>query len=336
MPTPLKVVKTNTLLFREGDPSECMYVVKTGKLSVYKQKGSSEIELAVIGPGQMIGEMAFFDQKPRSASVKALQDSEVIELPFKPLMAQYATFPEWLKSMVRTINDHLRESNKRIKNLEQGQASISYKDGGVKSKGTSFTPHQANKLCGIINLVAAKFGTVNESGGVELKPGDLRRYTIQVFQEPTAKMQTIMDVLSSLAILKQEDLGEGKVKLTLLQPKVLHEFVEWMTEYLYMDEDKRITVPETEMKNLKAVVHFAKKLTPDDKGNVKLNLTEIQNESMKELSYLVGTNDLNALSKLGLLGEKMQEKDQIMSSCNKAEVERIFPLWQIFYTLIKE
>ncbi|MBX9765714.1 MAG: cyclic nucleotide-binding domain-containing protein, partial [Bdellovibrionales bacterium] len=69
------------LLFREGDPSDACYVVKTGKIAIVKAKGSSEIELANIGPGQMFGEMAFFDAKPRSAGAKATVDATVVVLP---------------------------------------------------------------------------------------------------------------------------------------------------------------------------------------------------------------------------------------------------------------
>jgi len=64
----------------------------------------------------MLGEMAFFDDTPRSAGAKAKTDCEVIELPFSALHAQFKKFPEWLKAMVKTVNSHLREANKRIKN----------------------------------------------------------------------------------------------------------------------------------------------------------------------------------------------------------------------------
>jgi CRP/FNR family cyclic AMP-dependent transcriptional regulator len=85
----LRQLKQGELLFKEGDPSDSMYVVKKGRVSVFKLKGTQEVELAEVGPGQMIGEMAFFDRKPRSASIKATSDTEIIELPFNALQAQY-------------------------------------------------------------------------------------------------------------------------------------------------------------------------------------------------------------------------------------------------------
>jgi CRP-like cAMP-binding protein len=56
----VKKLASGELLFKEGDTPDAMYVVKRGRLIVFKQKGSSEVELAQISTGQMVGEMAFF------------------------------------------------------------------------------------------------------------------------------------------------------------------------------------------------------------------------------------------------------------------------------------
>ncbi|MCC6277404.1 MAG: Crp/Fnr family transcriptional regulator [Oligoflexia bacterium] len=331
MASHIRQLKQGEILFKEGDPPDSMYVVKKGRLVVFKPKGNSEIELAEVGAGAMIGEMAFFDRKPRSASIRAALDSEIIELPYNALQAQFDKFPEWLKSMVKTINDHLREANKRIKNLEQAQGSMNYKGGG--GKAPSFTPHQANKLAAILMFVAHKWGTPVEGGGVDVKPGPLRKFTIQVFQEPTSKMQALMEGLQGLGFLKMEDLGEGKQRITLLKKEMLEGFVEWFNEYLFASEDKRVTVKNDEMKVIKALLHFGAKLQPDEKGFVKVSLVEIQNESMKDLGYLVGVNDVNGLIAKNLTSDKLSEKDGTYLKFEIAELARIYPFWQIVYGL---
>ncbi|MFN9067517.1 MAG: cyclic nucleotide-binding domain-containing protein, partial [Bdellovibrionales bacterium] len=77
-----KKISRDSYLFREGDAPDAMYILKTGELAITKTKGTSEIILATLSPGGMVGEMAIFDMKPRSANVKALKDSEVIVLPY--------------------------------------------------------------------------------------------------------------------------------------------------------------------------------------------------------------------------------------------------------------
>jgi CRP/FNR family cyclic AMP-dependent transcriptional regulator len=187
-------------LFREGDPPDAMYVVKSGKIAVTKSKQSGgEVTLAEIGPGAMVGEMAFFDNKPRSANVKAAKDSELIALPYKSLHAQFQQFPEWCKAIMRTVNDHLRDANQRIKSLERNDD----KD--------LFPPHTINKLMSILNLVGYKYGKQSEEG-LLIPPTVLRNYTIQIFQEATHKMQKLMGVLSEINFMKVEDIGEGSTK----------------------------------------------------------------------------------------------------------------------------
>lgn len=325
----LKKLNTGDILFREGDPATCMYVVKKGRMKVFKQKGNAEVELATVGAGAMIGEMAFFDRKPRSASVKADLDAEVIELSFDSLQAHYDSLPEWLKALVKTINDHLREANKRIKNLEEGTSTGS---GGSTSKGIA--PYQANKLCAILILVASRFGKEDATdGGLELPAGTLRKFTIQVFQEPTNKMQQLIGYLQSLGVMKYQDLGEGKVKVNLVKPQTLYEFVEWYNEHLFASEDKKITVEPDDMKAFKAMIYYAQKATPDAKGDVKINLTQIQNDSMKDLTYVVQVNDFNGLIKKGICSEKMQEKDGLSVKFNKADAEKNYQFWQIVHTI---
>lgn len=318
-----KKLGPNEILFREGDSSDAMYVVKSGHLKIFKAKGTGEIELATIGPGQMLGEMAFFDGRPRSASAKAVKEAEVIALPFASLNAQFKTFPEWLKAMVKTVNEHLRDANARIKQLEQ-----------VNSDTKVFPPHVITKMCAILNLVAHKFGESTPEGLI-VPGGTLRKYTIQVFQEPTNKMQKLVEQFTALQIMKVEDLGEGKQRMTILKPDLLHSFVEWFNDYNFAEASKKVTVEENELRVLRGLLFFGKQVNPDDKGKVKISLNHLQNESMKSLGYVLTTNDVNSLISKGIIGEKEAIKNELFTTFDIKNIEKLIPFWEIIYTLDK-
>lgn len=317
-------IERDHYLFREGDPPDALYVVKSGKLAVVKTKQNSEIILAEIGPGALVGEMAFFDNKPRSASVKAQKDSEVIVLPFKALHAQFANMPEWAKAIMRTVNDSLRNANKRLKELEKP----------VSDDEEIFPPHTITKLVSILNLVGHKYGKPSEDGLV-LAGGLLRNFTIQIFQEPTHKMQKLMTALSEMKFMKVEDLGEGRQRIVIVKPDILISFVEWYNDWLFKQEKDRILIKEDELKLLNAILHFSSKLEKNDKGIVKLNLIDMQNESMKELGYLVKIEDLNPLVEKKLISEPLMESTGTFSNIPVDEIEKSAPFWQIIYTLKK-
>lgn len=313
-----KSLKKGDVLFREGDPSEAMYVIKSGKVAIVKSKGNSEIQLAELGAGDMLGEMAFFDSKPRSAGARALADTVVIELPFKALNAQFKTFPEWLKAIMRTVNSHLRNANLKIKSLEKT----------TDDDAMYFTPHLVTRLAAILALVANRFGESSPEGLV-VPPNRLRNYTIQVFQQPTAKMAKFQELLQGLGHMKIEELGEGRQKLTLLSPDLIMGFVDFYNEWIFKSEDKRVTVEEKELKPLKALVHFGKKEQPDAKGLTKVNLTQMQNDSMRELGFLFSPDDVNGLAEKKITSEKISGEGALFLTFNLQEVEAMANYWEI-------
>ena len=72
-----KAFRTGDVLIREGDVAEEMFVVTSGRVKVTKGKGANETTLAILGPGEYLGEMALLADFPRSATVTALDDTEV-------------------------------------------------------------------------------------------------------------------------------------------------------------------------------------------------------------------------------------------------------------------
>lgn len=320
----MKKVEKDKYLFREGDAPDAMYVIKSGKLAVVKTKQNSEIVLAEIGPGAMVGEMAFFDNKPRSASVKAMKDTDVIVLPYKALHAQFATFPEWAKAIMRTVNEHLRQANARIKALDKAPTE----------EDEMFPPHTVTKLVSILNLVGAKYGKMQEDG-LNIPGNTLRNYTIQIFQEPTHKMQKLMNQLMTLNLMKVEDIGEGRQKIVIYKPDLLFSFVEWYNDWLFKKESERVHIREDELKLLSGVLQYSKKLPQNEKGQVKINLTDLQNDSMKDLGYLIKVEELTILIEKGLMSEKIMEETGIFSTVQVADLEKVTPYWQIIYGLRK-
>lgn len=325
MPGQVKELKKGELLFREGDASDAMYVIKKGKIAITKTKGAGEVELAELGPGEMLGEMAFFDNKPRSAGARAKLDSAVIVLPFTSLYAQFKTFPEWLKAMVKNVNGKLRTANAKIKNLER-------ESGG---ETTAFTPYLITRLCAIIALVGTKYGEKTD-GGLILAYSILRNYCIQVFQTPVNKLDKMMDALQGFGILKVEDIGEGRKKITLLKNEFLADFVDWYNEYLFEEESKRVSVLEKEVPALKALLFYGQKATPDDKGFVTVSLTDMQNNSMKDLGRLFSVSDTDSLVEKKLIEEKHSgDNGALTQKFSLRHLETITPYWELVFALAK-
>lgn len=141
------MLKKGQTLFKEGDASDGMYLIRTGEILVYLEKGGQELKLATLGSGAMIGEMALFDKKPRSASARANQDAEITKIgndDFAKLMKQ---IPKWFVGLMTTLSSRLRETNERLQALE------------AKMKGGDNPLVAVLKGISVLNLIAHKDAT---------------------------------------------------------------------------------------------------------------------------------------------------------------------------------
>jgi CRP-like cAMP-binding protein len=99
-------------VFYRGTVGNQMYVVLGGKLGVY---GDGDVCLAELVTGDMFGEMALVTQEPRSATVKAINESFLFALSedtFHKLMTKKAAV-QLLLNMVTTLSKRLKQANAR-------------------------------------------------------------------------------------------------------------------------------------------------------------------------------------------------------------------------------
>ena len=66
-----RVLQAGESLFREGEAGDCAFVIESGALEVSRAHNGARDVLAVLGPGEMLGEMSLIDRLPRSASAAA-------------------------------------------------------------------------------------------------------------------------------------------------------------------------------------------------------------------------------------------------------------------------
>lgn len=102
-------------IIQEGTPCDALYIVKAGSVRIIK--GGSHI--GTIEAGEPLGEMAFIDRAPRSASVVAGKDAELIKLPAEPF-EQLLTLDKTLagkiyKAIITVLCRRLREATEALK-----------------------------------------------------------------------------------------------------------------------------------------------------------------------------------------------------------------------------
>jgi CRP-like cAMP-binding protein len=108
-----------TQIVKQGDPDDGMYLVLDGELRVRLMISGKETILATLGAGECFGEIALFDQGPRSADVIANKDSLLLKITSEAFEKLRREAPELsapiLFSISKTLAARIRADNKRIK-----------------------------------------------------------------------------------------------------------------------------------------------------------------------------------------------------------------------------
>jgi len=105
-----RTVKAGDAVIEENDQAAGFFVVSSGKLEA-ERHGKS---LAAYGPGDFFGEMALFEGFPRSATVRAVEDSELLAMTRWDFTAELKNRPEIALGMLPVLVRRLREADQRL------------------------------------------------------------------------------------------------------------------------------------------------------------------------------------------------------------------------------
>ena len=106
------------VLFREGDEGDRVYVVSRGKVKLGRTSPDGrENLLALLGPGQMFGELSLFDPGPRSATASAVIETTLLGLGHADLLPWLTGRPEVARGLLLQFAQRLRRSNDTLADL---------------------------------------------------------------------------------------------------------------------------------------------------------------------------------------------------------------------------
>lgn len=106
-----------TVLFREGDKGDEMYVIQSGRVQISMNIRGIDRTLTVLEPGEFLGEMALLNNKPRSATATLIEDSRLLVIDEKTFEAMIRGNSEIALRMIKKLSARLQEADDQIENL---------------------------------------------------------------------------------------------------------------------------------------------------------------------------------------------------------------------------
>ncbi|MGH3098704.1 MAG: Crp/Fnr family transcriptional regulator [Streptosporangiales bacterium] len=111
-------IRRGETLFQEGATGDKVYVVLSGKMKLTKTSADGrENLLAVIGPGEMFGELSLFDPIPRTSAAGAISDSDLAALGHQELRPWITEHPDVAMQLLRALVQRLRRTNEVMADL---------------------------------------------------------------------------------------------------------------------------------------------------------------------------------------------------------------------------
>lgn len=110
---PLRALDAAEILFREGDSGASLFIVLDGEIQITRQLNGAPILLSAIAAGDFLGEMALFDDAPRSATAHAVRPALLLEIPNHAFHQLLHSNPQIADDTLRLLSRRLRASNTR-------------------------------------------------------------------------------------------------------------------------------------------------------------------------------------------------------------------------------
>jgi CRP-like cAMP-binding protein len=166
------------LLFREGDPSDALYVIVEGEVAV-QTEGPPRADMSRLGAGAFIGEVALMTDQPRSATVVCTQPAELLRIDRHTLSRVLANHGDVLRAVLRFVRDRLVDRWMRTSPLfrpfndaQRIELAAKFKfleiDAGTVLLGGGQRPD------GLYIVLAGRFLVLRDRAAIaQLGPGDL-------------------------------------------------------------------------------------------------------------------------------------------------------------------
>jgi len=106
--------RAGQLLFKEGDEGGDLYVIRRGRVVVYRERNQTEIVLAEVGPGEVLGTMTLLNNEPRTASVRALEPVEAVVMNAASFASSMKDLPTWAIVVIKDLTARVKHVNEML------------------------------------------------------------------------------------------------------------------------------------------------------------------------------------------------------------------------------
>jgi CRP/FNR family cyclic AMP-dependent transcriptional regulator len=192
----LRFFDAEATIFREGEEGAEMYVITQGRVEIRKATGPSAAKtLTTLQTGDLFGEMALIDRKPRSATAVAVEPTKLLVLNETLFDRMLVSNPDFARRMIRILSDRIRRANQVIQSLMA-------------------TSRQNQVWAGLVEY--AKEHGVSGFKGLRVKTADFIQWALEHLGMSAKDVESLLEVFLRRHIVQYSARGTEEI---LVEPK---------------------------------------------------------------------------------------------------------------------
>lgn len=223
-----------TIIFNEGDVGDALYIIRSGRVVVVKGGFQTPIILGYRGTGEIIGEMALLEDKPRSASVVAVEEVRLLKVSREKFQSLRDNSPIFEMDIAKALSARLRAADEAREEGLQAKQSLSAQLSALQTEKEQLLELQrlrveasdfmVHDLRNPLSLVSGALNVLEMT-----LPPDILQANREIFNLATINCQRLNWMIDSLLDIARMEAGETALLLTEVN---LAELVENVTSRL--------------------------------------------------------------------------------------------------------
>jgi len=269
--------RRGSLLFIEGEAGTEMYIVRSGKVRIFRQEGDTTLELAQLGPGCVLGELSLLDHLPHAFTAQVIEDASVNVIDEKMLSTTLQQLPSWLVTLISMLVKRLRSTMKKSS------------DDMVRKS-----------IAGVIRVMLLLY--TNETGGKNnekmLPLSKVRETVYGVMALGSAEFENVMFhlILKEMAFIRKNSIGQEMILVK--DPAILELYMRYLRAKQRGDELVGERFSPEMLRYIEAIHTVGKQSGEQVNGTLtKIGLAQLEKELNEngKLTYI----DTSILEQLG-------------------------------------
>ena len=111
---PIKIFKKRQFVYNEGEIAREMYIIIKGSVKIIRSIKKNPVEIATLGKGAFLGEVAMFRNENHSATAIAETDTELAVINKETFNEQLKSLPSWFQTLIKNMADRLHNATELL------------------------------------------------------------------------------------------------------------------------------------------------------------------------------------------------------------------------------